>query len=92
MIFKGEYYLCMKKLDWMDIKQNDKVENRLKAVLADKKKTCRWLANEIGRNENTVSRWCSNKVQPSLDQLREIADILDVDIRTLIRSNKEVAE
>ncbi|WP_410084093.1 helix-turn-helix transcriptional regulator [Barnesiella intestinihominis] len=76
----------------MDIKQNDKVENRLKAVLADKKKTCRWLANEIGRNENTVSRWCSNKVQPSLDQLREIADILDVDIRTLIRSNKEVAE
>lgn len=76
----------------MDIKQNDKVENRLKAVLADKKKTCRWLANEIGRNENTVSRWCSNKVQPLLDQLREIADILDVDIRTLIRSNKEVAE
>lgn len=76
----------------MDIKQNDKVENRLKAVLADKKKTCRWLANEIGRNENTVSRWCSNKVQPSLDQLREIADILDVDIQTLIRSNKEVAE
>ena len=76
----------------MDIKQNDKVENRLKAVLADKKKTCRWLANEIGRNENTVSRWCSNKVQPSLDQLREIADILDVDIRTLIRSNKEVVE
>lgn len=68
------------------------MENRLKAVLADKKKTCRWLANEIGRNENTVSRWCSNKVQPSLDQLREIADILDVDIRTLIRSNKEVAE
>ena len=58
----------------MDIKQNDKVENRLKAVLADKKKTCRWLANEIGRNENTVSRWCSNKVQPSLDQLREIAE------------------
>ena len=75
----------------MDIKQNDKVENRLKAVLADKKRTCRWLANEIGRNENTVSRWCSNKVQPSLDQLREIADILDVDIRTLIRSNKEVS-
>lgn len=82
----------MKKLDRMDIKQNDKVENRLKVVLADKKKTCRWLANEIGRNENTVSRWCSNKVQPSLDQLREIADILDVDIRILIRSNKEVTE
>ena len=76
----------------MDIKQNEKVENRLKVVLADKKKTCRWLASEIGRNENTVSRWCSNKVQPSLDQLREIADILDVDIRILIRSNKEVTE
>ena len=80
----GNIIFAQKKLDRMDIKQNDK--------LADKKKTCRWLANEIGRNENTVSRWCSNKVQPSLDQLREIADILDVDIRILIRSNKEVTE
>lgn len=73
----------------MDEKQIDKAENRLKVVLADKKKTCRWLANKIGKNENTVSRWCSNKVQPSLDQLQEIAYILDVDIRYLIRSNKE---
>lgn len=76
----------------MGIKQNDKAENRLKVVLADKKKTCRWLANEIGKNENTVSRWCSNKVQPSLDQLQEIAGVLDVDIRCLIRSNKEFEE
>ena len=41
-------------------------ENRIKAVLADKKKTCRWLAQKIEMSENTVSRWCSNKMQPSL--------------------------
>lgn len=73
----------------MDVKLYDKAENRLKAVLADKKRTCRWLAHEINKNENTVSRWCSNKVQPSLDQLQEIAHVLDVDILCLIRSNKE---
>ena len=45
----------------------------------------KWLANEIGRTENTVSRWCSNKVQPSLDNLVKIAEVLEVDIRDLLR-------
>lgn len=40
------------------------VENRLKAILADRHKTCKWLAQEIKMSENTVSRWCSNRVQP----------------------------
>lgn len=60
-------------------------ENRIKAVLADKKKTCRWLAQEIEMSENTVSRWCSNKMQPSLSQLDKVAAALDVDIRELLR-------
>lgn len=65
-------------------------ENRIKAVLADKKKTCRWLAQEIEMSENTVSRWCSNKMQPSLSQLdKVVAAALDVDIRELLRPTKE---
>ena len=64
-------------------------ENRIKAVLADKKKTCRWLAQEIDMSENTVSRWCSNKMQPSLSQLDKVAAALDVDIRELLRPTKE---
>ena len=63
-------------------------ENRIKAVLADKKKTCRWLAQEIEMSENTVSRWCS-KMQPSLSQLDKVAAALDVDIRELLRPTKE---
>ena len=43
---------------------------------------------KIGKSENTVSRWCANKVQPSITQLNEIATILDVDVRTLITPTK----
>ena len=46
-----------------------KAINRIKAVLAEKQVSGKWLANEIGRTENTVSRWCANKVQPSLENL-----------------------
>lgn len=63
--------------------------NRIKVVLVEQGKTSRWLAEQIGRQENTVSRWCLNKVQPSLPQLTEIAKVLDVDVRTLIRSTKD---
>ena len=66
------------------------VENRLKVILAEKKLTSRWLAEKIGKNENTVSRWCSNKVQPSLPQLEQLATILDVDIHTLISNDKNI--
>lgn len=63
--------------------------NRIKVVLVEQRKTSRWLAEQIGKQENTVSRWCLNKVQPSLPQLNEIAKVLDVDVRTLIRSTKD---
>lgn len=63
----------------------DMAENRIKAVLVDNKKTCRWLAEQLGKNENTVSRWCTNRIQPSMQQLYEIAKILDVDVRLLLR-------
>lgn len=64
--------------------------NRIKAVLAEKQLTSKWLAAELGKAENTVSRWCSNRVQPSLEVLSEIAKILDMDVRDLIKPTQEI--
>lgn len=63
--------------------------NRIKAVLADKQKTSKWLAEQLGKSETTVSRWASNKIQPSLEQLYEIANVLDIDVKELIKASKE---
>lgn len=68
--------------------QQSESYNRIKVVLVEQGKTSRWLAEQIGKQENTISRWCLNKVQPSLPQLTEIAKVLDVDVRTLICSTK----
>lgn len=65
--------------------------NRMKAVLAEKQLTSKWLAAELGKAENTVSRWCSNRVQPSLEILSEIAKILDIDIHELITTTKNTS-
>lgn len=61
--------------------------NRLKVVLVENGKTGKWLAGQVGKNEATVSRWCSNKMQPSLDMLVKIAELLDVDPRQLINGS-----
>lgn len=63
--------------------------NRIKAILAEKQLTSKWLAQELGKAENTVSRWCSNKVQPSLENLVEIAKVLDIEVRMLITPTKD---
>lgn len=60
--------------------------NRLKIVLAEKEKTSKWLANELGKSESTISRWCTNEVQPSLETLTQIATILNIDIKELLNS------
>lgn len=62
--------------------------NRLKVVLAEQKKTGKWLAERLEKDTSTVSKWCSNKMQPSLEMLMRIAEILDVDIRELIITTK----
>ena len=64
------------------------VMNRIKVTLVEKQKTSRWLAEQMGKSENTVSRWCSNKSQPSIAQLQEIAKWLDVDVKDLLVSTK----
>ena len=62
--------------------------NRIKVVLAEKEKTGTWLSEQMNRNIGTVSRWMTNKVQPSVEQLYEIAKHLDVDVRELLVSTK----
>lgn len=74
----------------MSNNQQNVMLNRLKAALAEQGKTNRWLSEQLGKSENTVSRWCANKVQPSITQLNEIATILDVDVRTLITPTKDI--
>ena len=63
--------------------------NRLKVVLVEQKRTGKWLAEALKKNEATVSRWCTNESQPSLETLLEIAKVLNVDIKELLISSKE---
>lgn len=63
--------------------------NRLKVVLVEQGKTGKWLAGEIGKSTCTVSKWCSNTVQPDLKTLNDIANILQVDVKDLIISNSK---
>ena len=67
-----------------------KAINRLKAVLAEQRKTSKWLAEALNKNETTISRWCTNEVQPSMDNLVAIATLLKVDVRELINSTKNI--
>jgi len=62
--------------------------NRIKTVLTEKGRSNIWLADRLGRNAATVSRWCTNASQPSVEMLYEIAHWLDVDIRLLLNSTK----
>jgi len=63
--------------------------NRIKAVLAEKDKSSLWLAEQIGRDRSTVSRWCTNDMQPPLEVLYQIAAILEVDVcKLLVREEK----
>lgn len=72
----------------MYISMQDIPINRLKAVLAEKQKTGKWLANQLNKSETTVSRWCRNEIQPSMETLLEIANLMNVDVKDLINSSK----
>ena len=54
--------------------------NRLKVVLAEKEKTNKWLAEQLGKSDVSVSRWVTNEIQPSMETFLEIAKLLDVDL------------
>ena len=62
-------------------------KNRLKVVLAEQNKSGKWLALQLGKTENTISRWVRNINQPTVEQLFDIAQILNVDVKELLNSN-----
>ncbi len=62
-------------------------KNRLKVVLAEQNKSGKWLALQLGKTENTISRWVRNINQPTVEQLFDIAKVLGVDVKTLLNSN-----
>lgn len=69
----------------------NKATNRIKIVLVEQNKTSKWLAEKLGMNESTISRWCTNNMQPPVDKLSEIAKVLNIDIRELLKSTKQKA-
>ena len=78
-IFAQNAIFCM-KVEREDI-------NRLKVVLAEQKKTNKWLAEQLGKDPATVSKWCTNTSQPGLETLLEIAKCLNVDVKDLLWSS-----
>ena len=63
--------------------------NRLKVVLAEQKRTNKWLAEQLGKDPATVSKWCTNSSQPDLATLKKAAVLLDVDVKDLLWSTKQ---
>ena len=62
--------------------------NRIKVILVEKQKTGKWLAEQLGKSTCTVSKWCSNSIQPDLATLNKIAELLNVDVRDFITPSK----
>ncbi len=58
--------------------------NRIKVVLVEKKKTSKWLAEQLGKDPATISKWCTNKTQPGLEMLYKIARLLEIEVKDLL--------
>ncbi|MGN0200655.1 MAG: helix-turn-helix transcriptional regulator [Candidatus Cryptobacteroides sp.] len=63
--------------------------NRIKLMLVERHRTGKWLANALGKDPATISKWCTNASQPQLETMLEIAKLLDCDIKDLLKSSKE---
>ena len=63
--------------------------NRIKVVLAEKRRTNKWLAEQLGKDRATISKWCTNTSQPGLETLLEVAKVLDVDVKELLNSSMD---
>ena len=70
----------------------DKKLNRIKVVLADNGKTNKWLAEQLGCAPTTVSKWCTNDCQPTMETFLKIAELLDVELTELVRTKKSQME
>lgn len=89
--FAVDYFLyCQKNIIFASKTKNMAVDNnlnRLKVVLCEKKRTSKWLAQQLGVNPTTVSKWCTNTIQPDLYTIAKIADLLQGDKRELLQSS-----
>ena len=63
--------------------------NRIKVVLVEKKRTNKWLAEQLGKDPATISKWCTNTSQPDLVTLLQVANLLEVDVKDLLNSSRE---
>ena len=63
--------------------------NRLKVILAEKKRTNKWLAEQLGKDQAMISKWCTNTTQPSLEMLMKIAKVLEVEVKDLLREQSD---
>ena len=61
--------------------------NRIKIVLAEQEKSAKWLSEQLDKDKSTVSRWCTNDMQPSIETFYKIAEILEIDVRELFVAN-----
>lgn len=61
--------------------------NRIKSVLADKDKTSKWLAEELGKDKTTISKWCTNTNQPGVESLIKNSKLLGVEVNDLLITN-----
>ena len=64
--------------------------NRLKVVLAEKKRTNKWLAEQLGKDQAMISKWCTNTTQPSLEIHMKIAKVLEVEVKDLLREQPDL--
>lgn len=62
--------------------------NRIKIILAEKEQSAKWLAEQLEKDKSTVSRWCTNDMQPSIETFYEIAKVLDIEVRELFVASK----
>ena len=81
------YFFVPLRLKQISCNMTDEL-NRLKVVLVEKKRTGRWLAEQLGKDPATVSKWCTNSVQPDLQTLSRISELLEVNIRDLLVANR----
>lgn len=79
-------YICLIRNTYIEMSKDI---NRLKIILAEKKKTNKWLAEQLGKDQATVSKWCTNSAQPGLDTLTKIAKALQVDVKELLHSTAD---
>lgn len=76
-------------IHYCSMAKKKRILNRIKSVLADKDKTNLWLAEKLGRNKSTISKWCTNDQQPTLETLFDIADALGVEVCELLVTGKK---